>query len=87
MQSRESRKQTTRGIWGAYNKKSKTIILDVEGSDSRERWEEKNSYERKTALFGLVVSNVLLINIWINDVGRYSGANYEILKLVLELNL
>ena len=87
MESREQRKQTTRGIWASYISKEKVVVFDIEGADSRERWEEKNSYERKSALFGLVISNVLIINIWVNDVGRYSGANYEILKVILELNL
>lgn len=35
----------------------------------------------------MVLSNVLLVNNWIHEIGRYAGANYEILKLALELNL
>ena len=87
MDSSHQRKQTTRGIWASYNSTNKILVFDIEGTDSRERWEEKESYEKKTALFGLTVSNILLINIWVNDVGRYTGANYEILKSILELNL
>ena len=41
------------------------MILDIEGADSRERWEEKAKYEKSTALFGLVISNVLLVNVWL----------------------
>lgn len=47
------------------NKEYKSVILDIEGADSRERWEDKNKFERATALFGLVLSNILIVNIWI----------------------
>ena len=65
----------------------KSVILDIEGADSRERWQDKNKFEQSTALFGLVISNVLIVNIWIQEVGRFSACNYEILKLIFELNL
>ncbi len=35
------RAQTTHGIWLAVEPKNHTIILDVEGSDGRERGEDK----------------------------------------------
>ena len=87
MNSKEKRKQTTRGIWTHISEDKRTIILDIEGADSRERWEEKYSYERRTALFGLVISNVLLINVWLQEIGRFTAANYEILKTIFELNV
>lgn len=43
----------------------RTLILDIEGADSRERWEEKSKYEKSTALFGLALANVLLVNLWL----------------------
>jgi hypothetical protein len=87
MQAKEKRKQTTRGIWTHIDTNSQVMILDIEGADSRERWEEKHSYERKTALFGLVVSNILIINVWLQEIGRFTAANYEILRTILELNV
>jgi hypothetical protein len=87
MQAKEKRKQTTRGIWTNIDTTSNIMILDIEGADSRERWEEKHSYERKTALFGLVVSNILIINVWLQEIGRFTAANYEILRTILELNV
>ena len=35
------RKQTTKGIWVGKDPESATLVLDIEGSDSRERWEGK----------------------------------------------
>jgi hypothetical protein len=87
MVSKEKRKQTTRGIWTHILPKDGVMILDIEGADSRERWEEKHSYERKTALFGLVISNILIINVWVQEIGRFTASNYEILKTILELNI
>lgn len=71
----------------SVSKEYKTLILDIEGADSRERWEEKAKYEKSTALFGLVLSNVLMVNIWLQEIGRFSACNYETLKLIFELNL
>ena len=65
MDSHRERKQTTKGIWINISKEYKYVILDVEGADSRERWEDKQIYEKSTALFGLVISNILIVNIWI----------------------
>lgn len=87
MNEQSQRKQTTKGIWTHISPQYKLMLLDIEGADSRERWEEKASFEKRTALFGLVISNVLMINVWLQEVGRFTGANYEILKLVFELNL
>lgn len=87
MQENIQRKQTTKGIWMQASTEYKTLIFDIEGADSRERWEQKSKYEKSTALFGLVVSNVLLVNIWLQEIGRFSACNYETLKLIFELNL
>lgn len=87
MQENIQRKQTTKGIWMQASPEYKTLIFDIEGADSRERWEQKSKYEKSTALFGLVVSNVLLVNIWLQEIGRFSACNYETLKLIFELNL
>lgn len=45
------------------------------------------NFERKSALFSLAISEVLIINMWANDVGRYSAANYDTLRTVFEINL
>jgi hypothetical protein len=93
------RQQTTRGIWLGYTKdvnhssvaedtesNSSILIMDVEGSDGRERGEDQD-FERKAALFALATSEVLIINIWEHQVGLYQGANMALLKTVFEVNL
>ena len=87
MNVKVERKQTTRGIWSQILEQHPCLLLDIEGTDSRERWEEKQSFERRTALFGLAISNLLLVNLWLNDIGRFSASNYEILRTVFELNM
>lgn len=87
MNSNSQRKQTTKGIWISAVPSDDLFVLDIEGADSRERWQEKNAIEKKTALFGLVVSNLLIINLWLTEIGRFSAANYDIIKLIFEMNL
>ena len=51
------------GIWMCPSKFSSTIVMDVEGTDGRERGEDQD-FERKSALFSLASTEVLLINLW-----------------------
>ena len=97
--SEYERRQTTKGIWLSKNKKQnlnvegKTmqmadniLVMDVEGTDGRERGEDQD-FERKSALFALTTSEVLIVNIWEHQVGLYQGANMGLLKTVFEVNL
>lgn len=90
--SETERRQTTKGIWMSKNK-SKTsgmadniLVMDVEGTDGRERGEDQD-FERKSSLFALATSEVLMVNIWEHQVGLYQGANMGLLKTVFEVNL
>ena len=38
-------------------------------------------------MLALALSDVLLVNLWQKDIGRYNGANYGLLKLLFEINL
>src|SRR6266550_8653546 len=69
------------------HKKSALLVIDVEGTDSRERGEDHGQFERKTSLLTLAISDILVVNMWANDVGRHDGANYSLLKIIFELNL
>lgn len=94
------RQQTTKGIWLGYSPEIETnktesveklhqehvFVMDVEGSDGRERGEDQD-FERKAALFALSTSEVLIVNIWEHQVGLYQGANMGLLKTVFEVNL
>ena len=93
----DDRRQTTKGIWMSKNKKSHAVtdskkmadnilVMDVEGTDGRERGEDQD-FERKSALFALATSEVLIVNIWEHQVGLYQGANMGLLKVVFEVNL
>lgn len=95
--SEDDRKQTTKGIWMSKNKKSHSttdpkkmadniLVMDVEGTDGRERGEDQD-FERKSALFALATSEVLIVNIWEHQIGLYQGANMGLLKVVFEVNL
>ncbi|KAF7594670.1 Dynamin-like GTPase that mediates homotypic ER fusion [Aspergillus hancockii] len=86
------RRQTTKGIWLSKNKNENSsmadniLVMDVEGTDGRERGEDQD-FERKSALFALATSEVLIVNIWEHQVGLYQGANMGLLKTVFEVNL
>jgi predicted GTPase len=82
----QSRQQTTKGIWLSEARERPMLIMDVEGTDGRERGEEQD-FERKSALFSLAISEVLIINMWENMVGLYQGSNMALLKTVLDVNL
>lgn len=91
--SEMERRQTTKGIWLSKNKKGgdgsmadNILVMDVEGTDGRERGEDQD-FERKSALFALATSEVLIVNIWEHQVGLYQGANMGLLKTVFEVNL
>jgi len=97
--SETERRQTTKGIWMSKNKREglegfggaqkmadNILVMDVEGTDGRERGEDQD-FERKSALFALATSEVLIMNIWEHQVGLYQGANMGLLKTVFEVNL
>ena len=97
--SESARRQTTKGIWMSKNKRpgaqsngaapamaDNILVMDVEGTDGRERGEDQD-FERKSALFALATSEVLLVNIWEHQVGLYQGANMGLLKTVFEVNM
>jgi hypothetical protein len=95
--SEDDRRQTTKGIWLSKNKRTDAdrethgmadniLVMDVEGTDGRERGEDQD-FERKSALFALATSEILIVNIWEHQVGLYNGANMGLLKTVFEVNL
>ena len=87
MSDDKGRGQTTQGIWAAINKEFSTIVFDVEGTDAKERGDDRFKFEQCSSLFALAMADVLLINMWTNDIGRYTASNYGVLKIVFEQNL
>ena len=51
------------GIWMCRGKKMNVMVMDVEGTDGRERGEDQD-FERKSALFSLASTEVLIVNLW-----------------------
>ncbi|ODV58657.1 dynamin-like GTPase SEY1, partial [Ascoidea rubescens DSM 1968] len=78
--------KTPTPIPNSHNNTQNIFVMDIEGTDGRERGEDQD-FERKAALFALATSEVLLINIWENQIGLYQGANLGLLKTVFEVNL
>ncbi|KAG0707121.1 RHD3/Sey1 [Suillus ampliporus] len=74
---------TGKSIWMCRGNDMGVMVMDVEGTDGRERGED----QRKSALFSLASSEVLLINLWEHQVGFYQGASMGLLKTVFEVNL
>ncbi|KAL7746285.1 Dynamin-like GTPase that mediates homotypic ER fusion [Sorochytrium milnesiophthora] len=81
-----ARQQTTKGIWLSKAPQHPTLVMDVEGTDGRERGEDQD-FERKSSLFAVAVAEVIIVNMWEHMVGLYQGANMGLLKTVLEVNL
>jgi hypothetical protein len=87
MNDEVGRGQTTKGIWIASSVKNKVLILDCEGTDSKERGDDRLKFEYCSSLFALALADLLIINMWTSDVGRYTASNYGTLKIVFEMNL
>lgn len=82
------RQQTTKGIWVASSTKVTdplTLVLDLEGSDGRERGEDDNSFERQSSLFALAITDILVVNMWAKDIGREAGAGKPLLKTIFQV--
>ncbi|KAB1226341.1 hypothetical protein CJ030_MR1G002811 [Morella rubra] len=87
MDAAEGRAQTTKGIWIAncVGIEPPTICIDMEGTDGKERGEGDTAFEKKSALFALAISDVLMINMWYHDIGRESAANRPLLRTIFKV--
>ncbi|KAG2658546.1 hypothetical protein PVAP13_1KG302010 [Panicum virgatum] len=87
MDAFKGRSQTTKGIWlaKAQNIEPCTLVMDLEGTDGRERGEDDTAFEKQSALFALAVSDIVLINMWCHDIGREQAANKPLLKTVFQV--
>ncbi len=70
MSDDKGRGQTTQGIWVAMSKEYRCMILDCEGTDSKERGEDRFKFEHCSSLFALAMADVLIINMWTNVIVR-----------------
>lgn len=81
------RSQTTQGVWLARGEGIDpcTLVMDLEGTDGRERGEDDTAFEKQSSLFALAVSDIVLINMWCHDIGREQAANKPLLKTVFQV--
>ncbi|KAK2198424.1 bifunctional P-loop containing nucleoside triphosphate hydrolase/GB1-RHD3-type guanine nucleotide-binding (G) domain/RHD3-Sey1 [Babesia duncani] len=90
MDTKRGHSQTTKGMWASLvssNDLGATLVVDVEGTDSRERGEGRMTFEHRSALLCLALSDCVLINLWYHSLGNFAGSNYGLLKTVIEANL
>ncbi|CAD6253444.1 unnamed protein product [Miscanthus lutarioriparius] len=87
MDALKGRHQTTKGIWiaKAVGIEPFTVVLDLEGTDGRERGQDDTAFEKQSALFALAVSDIVMINLWCHDIGREHAANRPLLKTVFQV--
>jgi protein SEY1 len=88
MDAEAGRSQTTQGIWLDLSDKitdPPTLVMDLEGSDGRERGEDDTTFERQSALFALATSDVLMINMFAVNIGRVQGSGSPLLKTVFQV--
>lgn len=82
LDTKKTRERCTRGVWfqnvGGFN------VIDTEGFDSVERAPEEKIMEKQVALFCLALADVLIINMWMTEVGRYEGSHSHILKSIIK---
>jgi enoyl-CoA hydratase/carnithine racemase len=71
----------------ARNPEGSVLVFDIEGTDSKERGEQRMTFEQTTSLFALAIADCLLINMWTTDIGRYGASNLGLLKVIFEVNL
>eukprot|EP01084_Bolivina_argentea_P116449 206912_1 len=72
---------------GSCPKARELMVLDLEGTDSAERKQNRSNFERQTSLMAMTLSEVLIINMWASDIGKATGMNVDTLRAILEANL
>jgi hypothetical protein len=91
MDALRGRDQTTKGVWLQRCQEELnvvtpcTLVMDLEGTDGRERGEDDTAFQKQSALFALAVADIVLINIWCHDVGREQASNKPLLKTVFQV--
>jgi hypothetical protein len=102
MDHERGRSRTTRGVWFARatdpasasasstdlkRTPKPTLVMDLEGTDGRERGEDDTAFEKQTALFAMATADVLMVNMWCTDLGREVASGKPLLKVVFQVNL
>lgn len=76
---------STKGIYASLDSEDDLIIaLDVEGSDSRERGRNGRIFQSRLASFVTAISDVIVINLWYHDLGRFDASGYTLLREIFD---
>lgn len=81
------RVRCTRGVKFVFQENPNYLVLDIEGTDSRERGESGDGFEAQTSLFALSVCDVIILNMWMHDLGRYKASGMSLLNNIAHLHL
>ena len=91
MDESRGRSQTTKGVWLAKSPKDNaygpTLVMDLEGTDGRERGEDDTKFEKQSSLFAMATADTLLVNIWCHDIGRENASGKPLLKTIFQVIL
>ncbi|XP_047339786.1 protein ROOT HAIR DEFECTIVE 3-like [Impatiens glandulifera] len=87
MDATKDRSQTTLGIWleKCVNVEPCTLVMDLKGNDGTESSHIDTFFEKQIALFALAVSDVVLVNMWCEDVERKNTTNKSLLRTVFQV--
>ena len=78
--------QTTKGIWMSRANDSPILVMDVGATDAVE-WGRNHDFKRRATLFALATSEVVIFNLFENQVNTYSSSSMSILKTIIQVNL
>lgn len=81
----EMHQQTTKGILLSKPRNRDLVILDCEGYDGLEREAQgQNFVENMLGLFALCISDVIIINLFTQDVNRSRGSFNDLLSIIIQ---
>ncbi|CAM0878744.1 unnamed protein product [Alopecurus aequalis] len=83
MDSKCRRCQTTRGIMMSRCIGPSLILLDVQGFDGREKGQDK-LFDNQAALFALTVSDLMMVNMPVMDIGRDQGGSALLFRTIFQ---
>ncbi|KAJ4753508.1 hypothetical protein LUZ62_087913 [Rhynchospora pubera] len=80
----KGRNQNSKGIWLSRCAGPSLLVMDVEPSDAKE---DDLSFEKQTVLFSLALSDLLVVNMSLQEINRDIGGNIQLLRSILEERL
>lgn len=76
---------TTKGVCAAKAAGSETtLVLDIEGADSRSRGRAGKVFQARVAALAASLADVIVLNLWYHDIGRTDASGYALLGTVFD---